>query len=154
MASQVSKKNKIAQLISDHLRNHVNHSQTSISICCNYRGDKIVKSHTNEKFTNQGHYSMKVSWNIHENEEKINFDRKDLLLGLGGLYGASNLAPLALPSDKISSEQPIAALSLKTCIIAYIEGNIHVPYSLWPPWLPSGVVIDDYLRFQITKIKW
>ncbi|PHU29004.1 Polyphenol oxidase F, chloroplastic [Capsicum chinense] len=97
---------------------------------------------------NQEHF--KVSCCMGEHNEKMNFDRRDLLLGLGGLYGAANLAPLASASDKLTDE-PIPAPSLKTCSTAYIQGNIPVPYSCCPPPLPDGMAMDDVPYYEVPE---
>ncbi|XP_049378452.1 polyphenol oxidase E, chloroplastic-like [Solanum stenotomum] len=73
--------------------------------------------------------SFHVSCNANEHDQNIkaNIDRRNVLLGLGGLYSASNLAPLAFAS-------PIPPPDLKSCSKATKTGSKDlVEYSCCPP---------------------
>ncbi|XP_060172904.1 polyphenol oxidase E, chloroplastic-like [Lycium barbarum] len=56
-----------------------------------------------------------------------NVDRRRVLLGLGGLYGAANLAPLTASASSTSIPD------LGSCRRALIEKDIIVPYNCCPP---------------------
>ncbi|KAM3252903.1 hypothetical protein P3L10_006973 [Capsicum annuum] len=100
--------------------------------------------------------SFKVSCNAnstgeHDKNLEANLDRRDLLLGLGGLYGAANLAPLA------ASATPIPIPDLKTCGPATktaCPDNPTIPYSCCPPPIPTNYDTIPYYKVPtMTKIR-
>ncbi|KAH0648101.1 hypothetical protein KY285_033349 [Solanum tuberosum] len=74
--------------------------------------------------------SFKVSCNannVGEHDKNLDtVDRRNVLLGLGGLYGAANLAPLASASS-------IPPPDLKSCGVAHVKEGVDVSYSCCPP---------------------
>ncbi|KAM3286364.1 polyphenol oxidase B, chloroplastic [Capsicum chacoense] len=100
--------------------------------------------------------SFKVSCNAdstgeHDKNLEANLDRRDLLLGLGGLYGAANLAPLA------ASATPIPIPDLKTCGPATktaCPDNPKISYSCCPPPIPTNYDTIPYYKLPtMTKIR-
>ncbi|KAH0642691.1 hypothetical protein KY289_033665 [Solanum tuberosum] len=89
--------------------------------------------------------SFKVSCNYSEHD-KNNLhddavDRRNVLLGLGGLYGAANLAPLATAA-------PSPPPDLKTCSTATVTpGGPAVDYSCCPPPIPTDMSTIPYYKF-------
>ncbi|KAH0742292.1 hypothetical protein KY290_035335 [Solanum tuberosum] len=95
--------------------------------------------------------SFKVSCNANNNvgEHDKNLDtvdRRNVLLGLGGLYGAANLAPLA-------SASPIPPPDLKSCGVAHVTEGVDVTYSCCPP-VPDDIDSVPYYKFPpMTKLR-
>ncbi|XP_060207934.1 catechol oxidase B, chloroplastic-like [Lycium barbarum] len=94
--------------------------------------------------------SFKVSCNANnsgEHEKNLEgVDRRNVLLGLGGLYGAANLAPLATAS-------PIPPPDLNSCGTATITDGPPVPYSCCPP-KPEDLDSVPYYKFpSVTKLR-
>ncbi|KAH0741241.1 hypothetical protein KY290_034284 [Solanum tuberosum] len=89
--------------------------------------------------------SFKVSCNANNNnvgEHDKNLDavdRRNVLLGLGGLYGAANLAPLATAA-------PSPPPDFKTCSTAIISRGPPVSYSCCPPPLPKDTSTIPYYK--------
>ncbi|XVF40539.1 hypothetical protein PTKIN_Ptkin01aG0121900 [Pterospermum kingtungense] len=72
------------------------------------------------------------------------FDRRDLLIGLGGLYGATNLA-----NDPFALAAPISAPDLTVCGEATIKGTATV--YCCPP---TDTNIIDFKPPQFSKIRY
>ncbi|KAJ8555305.1 hypothetical protein K7X08_012801 [Anisodus acutangulus] len=94
--------------------------------------------------------SFKVSCNANnsgEHDKNLEgVDRRNVLLGLGGLYGAANLAPLATAA-------PIPAPDLKSCSRATITNGPEVPYSCCPS-IPEDLDKVPYYKFpSMTKLR-
>ncbi|WMV43054.1 hypothetical protein MTR67_036439 [Solanum verrucosum] len=88
--------------------------------------------------------SFKVSCNANNNvsEHDKNLDavdRRNVLLGFGGLYGAANLAPLATAA-------PSPPPDFKTCSKATITKGPEVSYSCCPPPLPKDTSTIPYYK--------
>ncbi|XP_060207959.1 polyphenol oxidase E, chloroplastic-like [Lycium barbarum] len=97
--------------------------------------------------------SFKVSCNANntgEHDKNVDgVDRRNVLLGLGGLYGAANLAPLT------ATASPIPAPDLKSCSRALINfpEDPPVPYSCCPP-KPDDMDSVPYYKFpSMTKLR-
>ncbi|XVE87993.1 hypothetical protein DITRI_Ditri19aG0032800 [Diplodiscus trichospermus] len=75
------------------------------------------------------------------------FDRRDLLIGLGGLYGASNLA-----SDPFALAAPIAAPDLNACNLAQIDSSDPTTKVACCP--PTTAKIIDFKPPQFSKIRY
>ncbi|CAN4128292.1 unnamed protein product [Withania somnifera] len=94
--------------------------------------------------------SFKISCNANNtNEHDRNLDavdRRNVLLGLGGIYGAANLAPLATAA-------PIPPPDLKSCSTAHINDKEDVTYSCCPP-KPEDIDSVPYYKFpSMTKLR-
>ncbi|PHU29006.1 Polyphenol oxidase F, chloroplastic [Capsicum chinense] len=94
--------------------------------------------------------SFKVSCNANnsgEHDKNLDaVDRRNVLLGLGGLYGAANVAPLAIAS-------PIPPPDLKSCSKAHINETEEVSYSCCPP-KPEDMDSVPYYKFpSMTKLR-
>nr|WMP39873.1 polyphenol oxidase B [Capsicum annuum] len=88
--------------------------------------------------------SCKVSNNDqNQNVETNSVDRRNVLLGLGGLYGVANAIPLA-------SATPIPSPDLKSCGRAIISDGPPVPYSCCPP-KPDDLDKVPYYRIPSTS---
>nr|AFJ79640.1 chloroplast polyphenol oxidase [Solanum melongena] len=95
--------------------------------------------------------SCKVSNNNgdqNQNEvEKNSVDRRNVLLGLGGMYGAANFAPLA------ASAAPTPPPDLSSCSIAKITETEEVSYSCCAP-TPDDLNKIPYYKFpSMTKLR-
>ncbi|KAM3270972.1 polyphenol oxidase B, chloroplastic [Capsicum chacoense] len=101
--------------------------------------------------------SFKVSCNSnnstgeHDKNLEANLDRRNLLLGLGGLYGVANLAPLA------ASATPIRAPDGYTCGTATTtcgDKSVTVPDNCCPPPIPLNYKAIPYYKFPtMTKLR-
>ncbi|XP_060207950.1 polyphenol oxidase B, chloroplastic-like [Lycium barbarum] len=82
-----------------------------------------------------------------QNVETNSADRRNVLLGLGGLYGVANAVPLA-------SAAPVPAPDLKSCSKAEINpGGPEVPYVCCPP-KPDDLDKVPYYKFpSMTKLR-
>ncbi|XP_060207961.1 polyphenol oxidase E, chloroplastic-like [Lycium barbarum] len=97
--------------------------------------------------------SFKVSCNANntgEHDKNLDgVDRRNVLLGLGGLYGAANLAPLTATASPIP---PPALNSCSTAQINFPQGP-PVPYSCCPP-MPEDMDSVKYYKFpSMTKLR-
>ncbi|XP_059275389.1 polyphenol oxidase E, chloroplastic-like [Lycium ferocissimum] len=89
--------------------------------------------------------SCKVS-NNDQNGETNSVDRRNVLLGLGGLYGVANAVPLA-------TANPIPTPDLTSCSIAHIDETDDVEYSCCPP-KPDDLDKVPYYKFpSMTKLR-
>uniref|UniRef100_A0A3Q7ILS0 catechol oxidase n=1 Tax=Solanum lycopersicum TaxID=4081 RepID=A0A3Q7ILS0_SOLLC len=79
-------------------------------------------------------------------DHEKNVARRNVLVGLGGLYGASNLAPLAYAA-------PIPIPNLKSCGKALKEGSIEVDYSCCPPTPAEWNNIPYYKFPPMSKLR-
>ncbi|XP_004246037.2 polyphenol oxidase B, chloroplastic-like [Solanum lycopersicum] len=91
--------------------------------------------------------SFNVSCNANNNSsehEKNNVDdvvdRRNVLLGLGGLYSATNLAPLATAAPSPSPD-------FKSCSTTTITGGPAVKYTCCPPPLPKDTSTIPFYEF-------
>ncbi|XP_049361826.1 polyphenol oxidase B, chloroplastic [Solanum verrucosum] len=94
--------------------------------------------------------SCKVSNSGDQNQniETNSVDRRNVLLGLGGLYGVANAIPLA------ASATPIPSPDLKTCGRATISDGPLVPYTCCPPPMPTNFDTIPYYKFpSMTKLR-
>nr|XP_016448022.1 PREDICTED: polyphenol oxidase E, chloroplastic-like [Nicotiana tabacum]WMP39872.1 polyphenol oxidase B [Physalis pubescens] len=73
-------------------------------------------------------------------------DRRNVLLGLGGLYGAANLAPLA-------SAAPVPPPDQKSCGTATITDGPAVPYSCCPPKPDDMDSVPYYKIPRMSKLR-
>nr|ADY18412.1 chloroplast polyphenol oxidase precursor [Solanum melongena]QLG20184.1 chloroplast polyphenol oxidase precursor [Solanum melongena] len=131
-------------------------SSSTLPLCTN----KSLSSFTNSSFLakpsqlflhRSRSQSFKVSCNannVGEHDKNLDaIDRRNVLLGLGGLYGAANLAPLAASAAPIPSPDP------KSCSKAHIKPNKEVPYSCCPP-PPQDIDSVPYYKFPpMTKLR-
>ncbi|CAN4076457.1 unnamed protein product [Withania somnifera] len=85
--------------------------------------------------------------NTSEHDKNLDaVDRRNVLLGLGGIYGAANLVPLATAS-------PIPPPDLKSCSTAHINDKEEVSYSCCPP-KPDDMDSVPYYKFpSMTKLR-
>nr|XP_016433738.1 PREDICTED: polyphenol oxidase E, chloroplastic-like [Nicotiana tabacum] len=72
-------------------------------------------------------FKVSCNQNNEANNSQEKVERRNLLLGLGGIYGAAHL----LPYDALAS--PIPSPTLTQCGTAIIEGDKPVPYTCCPP---------------------
>ncbi|KAL3330694.1 hypothetical protein AABB24_034487 [Solanum stoloniferum] len=94
--------------------------------------------------------SCKVSNSGDQNQSvETNFvDRRNVLLGLGGLYGVANAIPLA------ASATPTPAPDLKTCGRATISDGPPVCYTCCPPPMPTNFDTIPYYKLPpVTKLR-
>ncbi|XP_055820809.1 polyphenol oxidase B, chloroplastic-like [Solanum dulcamara] len=94
--------------------------------------------------------SCKVSNNNGDVVETNSVDRRNVLLGLGGLYGVANAISLA------ASAAPTPSPDLKTCGRATISDGPAVPYSCCPPSMPTQYDTIPYYDFppmNTTRIR-
>ncbi|KAJ8526649.1 hypothetical protein K7X08_029126 [Anisodus acutangulus] len=92
--------------------------------------------------------SCKVSnGDQNKNVEPNSVDRRNVLLGLGGLYGVANAVPLATAA-------PVPAPDLTSCSRAEINpGGPDVPYTCCPP-RPDSLDKVPYYKFpSMTKLR-
>ncbi|KAK4338112.1 hypothetical protein RND71_042599 [Anisodus tanguticus] len=132
-------------------------STTSLPLCSN---KTLSSSFTNSSFSAKPsqlflharrNQSFKVSCNANnsgEHDKNLEgVDRRNVLLGLGGLYGAANLAPLA------ATASPIPPPDLKSCSRAHINEQEEVSYSCCPP-KPEDLDSVPYYKFpSMTKLR-
>ncbi|XP_060207963.1 catechol oxidase B, chloroplastic-like [Lycium barbarum] len=129
-------------------------STTTLPLCTN---KTLSSSFTNTSFVakpsqlflhGRSSQSFKVSCNANnsgEHEKNLEgLDRRNVLLGLGGLYGAANLAPLATAS-------PIPPPDLNSCGPATITDGPPVPYFCCPPKPHDMENIPYYKLNTMTK---
>lgn len=129
----------------------------SSSICLNFGGQNSKTPTTSSSFFAkpsqiflQGRHkqSFKVSCTSgkHDKNLEANLDRRNILLCLGGLCGAANLAPLA-------SAYPIPPPDLKSCSTATISEGPEVPYSCCPPKPDDIDSIPYYKLPPMSKLR-
>ncbi|XP_055820805.1 catechol oxidase B, chloroplastic-like [Solanum dulcamara] len=132
-------------------------SSTTLPLCTN---KTLSSSFTNSSFLakpsqlflhGRRSQSFKVSCNannVGEHDKNLEaVDRRNVLLGLGGLYGAANLAPLA------ANASPIPPPDLKSCTKAHINKDDEVSYSCCPPQ-PEDIDNIPYYKFpSMTKLR-
>ncbi|PHT93286.1 Polyphenol oxidase B, chloroplastic [Capsicum annuum] len=91
--------------------------------------------------------SCKISSNDDQNVEINSVDRRNVLLGLGGLYGVANAIPLA------ASATPVPAPDLTTCSKSKINRDEEVPYLCCAP-KPDDMSKVPYYKFpSVTKLR-
>ncbi|KAJ8555298.1 hypothetical protein K7X08_012794 [Anisodus acutangulus] len=132
-------------------------STTTLLLCTNqtlsspFTNSSLVAKPSQLFFQGRRNQSFKVSCNANnsgEHDKNLEgVDRRNVLLGLGGLYGAANLAPLA-------TAHPMRAPDLKFCSRAEINfpKGPDVPYSCCPPRPDSLNNIPYYEPPPMTKL--
>ncbi|XP_055820806.1 catechol oxidase B, chloroplastic-like [Solanum dulcamara] len=128
----------------------------SFPVCLSFDGQS-TKTLTISKLFLHGRrcQSFKVSCNNannvngdeHDKNLEANVDRRNVLVGLGGLYGASNFAPLA------ANASPVPAPNLISCSKATISRGPEVPYSCCPPTPLDLDNIPYYKLPPVSKIR-
>nr|QLG20179.1 chloroplast polyphenol oxidase precursor [Solanum melongena] len=96
--------------------------------------------------------SCKVTNNNGDQNQNVvdtnSVDRRNVLLGLGGLYGVANAIPLA------ASATPIPAPNAPSCGTATISDGPEVPYTCCPPGMPEDIEKIPYYKFpSATKLR-
>ncbi|NP_001312700.1 polyphenol oxidase E, chloroplastic-like [Nicotiana tabacum] len=127
-------------------------SSSTLPLCANKTpSSSFTNTNTNSSFFakpsqlflhGKRNQNFKFSRNANSGEHDKNLDavdRRNVLLGLGGLYGAANLAPLATAA-------PIPPPDLKSCSKAHINDKEEVSYSCCPP-IPSDMDSVPYYKF-------
>ncbi|KAK4364840.1 hypothetical protein RND71_016198 [Anisodus tanguticus] len=131
-------------------------STTTLLLCTNqtlsssFTNSSLVAKPSQLFLQGRRNQSFKVSCNANnsgEHDKNLEgVDRRNVLLGLGGLYGAANLAPLATAA-------PIPAPDLKSCSRATITDGPEVPYSCCPS-IPEDLDKVPYYKFpSMTKLR-
>ncbi|KAK4364836.1 hypothetical protein RND71_016194 [Anisodus tanguticus] len=131
-------------------------STTTLLLCTNqtlsssFTNSSLVAKPSQLFLQGRRNQSFKVSCNANnsgEHDKNLEgVDRRNVLLGLGGLYGAANLAPLATAAR-------IPAPDLKSCSRATITDGPEVPYSCCPP-KPEDLDKVPYYKFpSMTKLR-
>ncbi|XP_049361830.1 polyphenol oxidase E, chloroplastic-like [Solanum verrucosum] len=78
-------------------------------------------------------------------------DRRNVLLGLGGLYGASNL--IGVTNEPFALGAPVPPPDFSTCSTASLPDGSQVPFSCCPP-LPKDLTnIPTYKLPNVSKVK-
>ncbi|XP_017978713.1 PREDICTED: polyphenol oxidase I, chloroplastic [Theobroma cacao] len=96
--------------------------------------------------TNNGNQNPTPSSNSKGDSALNRFDRRDLLIGLGGLYGATNLA-----NDPFALAAPIAAPDLTLCGNAVISETTGETTYCCPP---TTTTITDYKPPSFSKLRY
>ncbi|KAK4338117.1 hypothetical protein RND71_042604 [Anisodus tanguticus] len=110
------------------------HKPTPIFVKVNYKINNSTINHDDE-----GKYSP----------EKL--DRRNVLLGLGGLYGAGNL--IGISNEPFALGQPVPPPDLSTCSTASLPDGLPVPFSCCPPFPKDLSNIPTYKLPNVSKVK-
>ncbi|KAJ8531630.1 hypothetical protein K7X08_034124 [Anisodus acutangulus] len=90
----------------------------------------------------------------HEDEGKHftgKLDRRNVLLGLGGLYGATNLIGVA--NEPLALGQPVPPPDLLTCSTTSLHDGSSVPFTCCPPFPKDLSNIPTYKLPNVSKVK-
>ncbi|KAK4728053.1 hypothetical protein R3W88_021041 [Solanum pinnatisectum] len=130
---------------------------TNKSLCSSFTNNSSFLSKPSQLFLHgRRNRSFKVSSNANNNvgghDKNLDaVDRRNVLLGLGGLYGAANLAPIA-------SASPIPPPDLKSfCCPPVPDDMDSVPYYKFPPMTklrirpPAHAADEEYVaKYQLA----
>ncbi|KAG5254865.1 polyphenol oxidase [Salix suchowensis] len=112
-----------------------------IAISTSYLCPSILKTHAPFVTRNQSHANFPaVSCKARKDDHQNPSTRRDVLIGLGGLYGATNL------SDPFAYAKPIQPPDISDCSVIYIiDFKLPSPNDPLRIRRPAHLVDDDYI---------